>query len=110
MLLHMAVIQHILEIVQRDVLGHARSCKHGTIAVKLNARQDCRGLAAACARQLCYDLKRNQPSFQGPLYLHKCKQGYMRQQGSPGMASMAAITVLHPDCMHKTAICSSYLT
>ena len=64
-LLHMGVLQHVLEVVERDVLGHARSRKHGAVAVKFDARQDRRGLAAACARQLCYDLNRQPAIFSG---------------------------------------------
>ena len=56
-MLHMAVLHDVVEAVKGDALGDTGRGKHGAVAVELDAGQDGRGLAAACARQLSYDLQ-----------------------------------------------------
>ena len=66
-MLHMALLHHIVEAVEGDALGDPRCCKHGAVAVKLDARQDGCGLAAARAWQLSYDLQARARPVEGLL-------------------------------------------
>ena len=83
MLLHMAMLQHVLKAVQGDALGHPGSRKHGTVAIKFDAGQDGCRLAAACTWQLSYHLHANKHSIRSDGKWAKGGRGYTHQDSMP---------------------------